>query len=75
MKQCEKTWMLKLRTVYLYGLNDWLEDTYKKDDYDFVGDNFPPLPRKCNMISCYSSHKNNNPLSPGELIVKFKCPS
>ena len=30
--QQEKTWMLKLRTIFLYGLNDCLGDMYKKQD-------------------------------------------
>ena len=31
-KQSEKIWMVKLRTVYCYGLNDLLGDEYKKED-------------------------------------------
>ena len=35
-KQREKIWMPKLRTVYLYGLNDCIGDEYKKSGYSFA---------------------------------------
>ena len=28
----EKEWMLKLRTVFSYGLNGWLGDDFSKED-------------------------------------------
>lgn len=52
--------MLKLRTVYLYSLNDWLGDEYKKDKTDVLeGNKFPRLPKKRNMISGRTSYKNH----------------
>ena len=43
--------MLKLRTIYPYGLNDRLGDEYKKDGtHELVGDTFSSLPRKLNRI-------------------------
>ena len=45
-KQRERTWMLKLRTIYPYGLNDRLEDEYKKENtHVLVGNKFPHVPR------------------------------
>ena len=39
--------MLKLRTIYPYGLNDRPWDEYKKKDtHVLVGNTFQPLPRK-----------------------------
>ena len=37
----------------------------------FVGNKFPTLPRKPNMISL-GSHKNNNSLCPDEFLIKLK---
>ena len=45
-KKQEDHWMLKLRTIYPYGLNDSLNEPLKGVlDYS-IGLNFPPLPRK-----------------------------
>ena len=42
-KQSEKTWMLKLRTIYPYGLNYCLGDEYKKENtHVLVYNKFPP---------------------------------
>ena len=46
-KQLEKTWIVKLKTVYPYGLNDHLVDEYDKNDmYVLLENKFLPLPRK-----------------------------
>ena len=63
-KKREKTWMLMLRTVYLYDLNDCLEDEYKKENtYVLVGNKFPSLFGKHDRVSGGRIHKKNNPLS------------
>ena len=36
--------MLKLKTDYLYGLNDCLEDEYKEEHTVLVSNKFPLLP-------------------------------
>lgn len=46
-KQRDKTWMLKLRAVLVYGLYDRLGNEYKKEDTHVITDNkFPPLSRQ-----------------------------
>ena len=45
-KKQEDHWMLKLRTIYPYGLNDSLNEPLKGVMGDSVGLNYPPLPRK-----------------------------
>ena len=65
--------MLKLRTVYLYGLIDQLGDGYETDDAEVLVDKrFPSLLRKHNRISGGNSHKNNISLSPDEFLIKLK---
>ena len=46
----EDSWMLKLRTVWPYGLNDSLNEVSSNSigDEDIVGKKFPPLPKKSN---------------------------
>ena len=45
-KAKEREWMLKLRTVYPYGLNDRLGDEFKDDNCHMqVGNKFPALSR------------------------------
>ena len=63
-KQRDKTWMMKLRSVYPYGLNDHLGDEYrKKNTHMLVGNKFLPLPRKHERVSRGTIHQDNNPLS------------
>ena len=65
--------MLKIRTIYPYGLSDSQEDGYKKEDtHAFVGNKFPPLPRKHNRISRATTHKNKNSFNPDEFLIKLK---
>lgn len=46
-KQRDKTWMLKLRSVYLYRVNDSLGDEYTKvNTHVFAVNKFPPLPKR-----------------------------
>ena len=46
-----ETWMLKVRTVYPYALNDCLGDEYeKKDNHVLEKSKFPPLPRKYHRV-------------------------
>ena len=42
----EKNWMLKLRTVYPYGLNDMIGDEYRHNVTSPIGIFFPSLPRE-----------------------------
>ena len=62
---CEKTWMLKLRKLYPYDLNDPVGDEFKEvDTHVLVGNKFPLLLRKHSSISCGTSNKNNYYLTP-----------
>ena len=72
-KRKEKEWMLKMRTVFPYGLNDRLGDDFVKEDtHILVGTKFPALPRKHDRMSRGLAHKFNRSLSPNEFISKFK---
>lgn len=48
-KAKEKGWMLKLRTVYPYGLNDMIGDEYRYNITTPIGTFFPSLSRKDNL--------------------------
>ena len=46
-KARERYWMMELRTVHPYGLNDRVEDEYKTANTHInVAKKFPSLPRK-----------------------------
>ena len=65
--------MLKLRTIYPYGLNDRLEDEYKKENTRvLVGNKFPRVPRNHDRLSRGTIHKNNNYFSPDKFLIKLK---
>ena len=67
-----KKFMLKLRTVYPYGLNNQLEDEYKKDDtIVLAGNKFPTLSRKQNRISDGNT-QITIAFSPDKLVIKLK---
>ena len=63
----EDQWMLKLRTIFPYGLNDGLNSMqsnntpqYTSDGIDgVVGVLFPPLPRLYNRTGRVRNHNNN----------------
>ena len=64
-KQREIYWMLKLRTVYPYGLNDRIGDEYKSHDtHIIVGKRFPPLKRTFPRENRGSLRKGNHSLTP-----------
>ena len=44
-KQKEKDWMLRLRTVFPFGMNDRIGDEYKRQDVS-ISSNFPSLSRR-----------------------------
>ena len=72
-KQKERDWMLKLRTVYPYGMNDRIGDDFvNQNTHVLVGKQFPPLPRKNARISRGQSHRNNSSLSPKDFFHQFK---
>ena len=72
-KQIERFWMLKLRTVYPYGLNDRIGDEFIRDNtHILVGTKFPPLPRSHKRTSRGTAHKSNNHTSPNSFLNKFK---
>jgi hypothetical protein len=58
----EDQWMLKLRTVYPFGLNDSLNFSSKDatDNHEPVGRSFPSLPRKFS----HPTHRVFNKTSP-----------
>ena len=62
-KDKEKYWMLKLRTVYPYGLNDMIGDEYRHNLTTPIGTFFPSLPRKdTTHVRKRFSSKINKPL-------------
>ena len=53
----ETEWMLKLRTVYPYGLNDRVGDEYMTDRKNaIVFSKFPPLKRQCDHHRVRTKH-------------------
>ena len=68
-KKKEKQWMLKLRAVFLYGLNNYF---VKKDSLVLVASKFLVLFINSTRISWIHAHKLNTSLSPDALLNKFK---
>ena len=65
--------MLKLRTVYPYGLNDRIGDEYKpSQSHSFVGHRFPRLERNFDRLSRGNNRVGNNKLSPDSFLQLFK---
>ena len=72
-KQRERFWMLKLRTVYPYGLNDRVGDEYKTaDTHIAVGSKFPNLGRKHARLKRGVLRKGTNNLTPNKFVTDFK---
>lgn len=72
-KQFNKILALKLRTVFLYCLNDRIWDEYiKEDTHVLVSNIFPSLSRKHNIVFCGTIHNNKNFFSPDEFLIKLK---
>ena len=64
-KKRETEWMLKLRTVYPYGLNDRIGDEYKHtESHSLVGNKFPQLSRTHPRESRGKSRIGFNTLEP-----------
>lgn len=62
-----KTWMLKLRTIYIYDLDNCLGNEYKKDyTHVFMSNKITPI--KQNKFSDKKTHKNNNTFSLDEFL-------
>ena len=60
-KSREMYWMLQLRTIYPYGLNDPVGDEYKREDsHHLVANRFPPLSRKHPRASRGLAYRGNN---------------
>ena len=68
-KKKEKQWMLKLRAVFPYGLNNYF---IKKDSLVLVASKFLALFINSTRISWIHAHKLNTSLSPDALLNKFK---
>jgi len=72
-KSRELFWMLKLRTVYPYGLNDRVGDEWKKDDtHDTVAKRFPRLERKHARNSRGKNRYGNSNMNPKSFLIKLK---
>ena len=64
--------MLKLRTVFPYGLNDRIGDEFKNQDTHFaVANKFPPLKRARARISRGTLRKGKNPMTIHEFLEKL----
>ena len=74
-KKKEVEWMMKLRTVYPYGLNDRIGDEHKCDStHVLVGTRFPPLARVHPRLSRGEAHcKINYNITPLSLFNKFSA--
>ena len=71
-KSAELKWILKLRTVFPYGLNDRIGDEYKNDySHNLVGNKFPSLKRSKKRLVRGTLHKGTND-SPFKFISDFK---
>ena len=69
IKSKEKDWMLRLRSVYPYGLNDRIGDDFKHtQSQSRVGSLFPPLPRLHQRVSRGKFHKRVSILLPDKFI-------
>jgi len=71
-KSRELDWMLKLRTVFPYGLNDEIGSEYKNEDRSCIGRIFPPLKRNFSRISRGAKRKSSNGLSAKDFFRKFQ---
>ena len=68
-KARERYWMMELRTMYPYAINNRYGDEYKTENtYINMAKKFPLLPRKHNRIGL---HKGFCKLSPQEFNGKF----
>ena len=71
-KSREDLWMLKLRTVYPYGLNDRCGDDYMADqNNNLIGLKFPPLKRAFHRVSHRSRPKRTKPLNYQSFLNKL----
>ena len=72
-KKKETEWMLRLRTVYPYGLNDRIGDDYKNTEFQSqVASRFSSLPRLNSRVSRGKSHKGVSSLQPDQFLTKLK---
>ena len=71
-KQRELYWMLELRTVFPYGLNDRIGDEYKKENAHYaVGKLFSTLKRKYPRLSRGNKRSADSKQSYQEFVDKF----
>ena len=71
-KKREKYWMLTLRTVFPYGLNDRIGDEFKTGNTSTaIGKKFPPLSRNFSRVGRGSSRKGTPDLQPQSFCSEF----
>ena len=73
-KKREDQWMIKLRTVYPYGLNDSLNDQSSMKVVDTTGITallFSPLPRTLSRPPRVHNHNNNTTQDSDSFFTKF----
>ena len=69
--QREKHWMLKMRTVYPFGLNDRVGDEYKRDDDENpISSKFPKLSRHFDKAT-KGNHLNKNDTSVDQFLIQL----
>ena len=72
-KEREKFWMMTLRTVFPYGLNDRIGDEYKRGNTrTAVGKRFPPLGRKFSRIARGNNRQGSSVLEPDVFFDKLR---
>ena len=74
-KARELYWMLKLRTVFPYGLNDRVGDEYKNENSDKqIGTKFKPLERNFDRIGRGKSKGSSVKLAPQTFyLISITC--
>ena len=73
-KMREDQWLIKLRTVYPYGLNDSLNDHSSMKVVDTTGITallFSPLPRTLSRPPRVHNHNNNTSQDSDSFFTKF----
>ena len=66
----EVSWMLKLRTVYPYGLNDRI-DEYQREQRKCIANKFPPLKRNFERQGRGKYHQSPKGLSCSDLYQTY----
>ena len=71
-KEKELEWMLKLRTIYPYGLNDKIgTEKTPATEQSYIGKRFPPLKRNFSRVSRRGNKKGSDGLTHTDFLSKL----